>query len=82
MHRRQQNKTKRGVIMKKLIAGLVLVGGILLVSRQVFAQDAQPTAGGDSSVNQADTNNPGAADMPADAQANSVNSASDSGNNQ
>ena len=35
-----------------------------------------------NSVNQADSNNPGAADMPADAQANSVNSASDSGNNQ
>ena len=68
--------------MKKLMAGLVLIGGVLLVSHLSFAQDAQPTAGSDSSVNQADSNNPGAADMPADAQANSVNSASNSGNNQ
>ena len=68
--------------MKKLMAGLVLVGAVVLVSHQIFAQDAQPAAGSDSSVNQADSNNPGAADMPTDAQANSVNSASDSGNNQ
>ena len=68
--------------MKKLMAGLVLIGGVLLVSHLSFAQDAQPTAGSDSSVNQADSNNPGAADMPSDVQANSANSASDSGNNQ
>ena len=68
--------------MKKLMAGLVLIGGVLLVSHLSFAQDVQPTAGNDSSVNQADNNNPGAADMPSDAQANSANSASDSGNNQ
>ena len=68
--------------MKKLMVGLVLVGGFLLVSHLTYAQDAQPTAGNDASVNQADNNNPGAADMPSDAQANSVNSASDSGNNQ
>ena len=68
--------------MKKLMAGLVLIGGVLLVSHLSFAQDAQPIAGSDSSVNQADSNNPGAADMPSDVQANSANSASDSGNNQ
>ena len=68
--------------MKKLMAGLVLIGGVLLVSHLTFAQDAQPTAGNNSSVNQADSNNPGAADMPSDVQANSANSASDSGNNQ
>ena len=68
--------------MKKLMAGLVLIGGVLLVSHLTFAQDAQPTTGNDSSVNQADSGNTGAADMPSDAQANSVNSASDSGNNQ
>ena len=68
--------------MKKLMAGLVLIGGVLLVSHLTYAQDAQPIAGSDASVNQADSNNPGAADMPADAQANSTNSASDSGNNQ
>ena len=53
-----------------------------MFSHLTFAQDAQPTAGNDSSVNQADNNNPGAADMPSDAQANSANSTSDSGNNQ
>jgi hypothetical protein len=68
--------------MKKLMAGLVLIGGVLLVSHLTYAQDAQPIAGSDSSVNQADSNNPGAADMPSDVQANSANSASDSGNNQ
>jgi|GEM_PF-3179362 hypothetical protein len=68
--------------MKKLMAGLVLIGGVLFVSHLTFAQDAQPTAGNDASVNQADNNNPGAADMPSDAQANSVNSTSDSSNNQ
>jgi hypothetical protein len=69
-------------MMKKLMVGLVLVGGFLLVSHLTYAQDAQPTAGSDNSVNQADSNNPSAADIPSDAQANSVNSASDSGNNQ
>jgi len=68
--------------MKKLMAGLVLIGGVLFVSHLTFAQDAQPTTGNDASVNQADNNNPGAADMPSDAQANSVNSTSDSSNNQ
>jgi len=69
--------------MKKLMTGLVLVGGLLLVSNLTFAQDAQPTAGSDSTVNQADSNNnPGAADMPSDAQNNSVNASSDSGNTQ
>ena len=68
--------------MKKLMVGLVLVGGFLLVSHLTYAQYAQPTAVSDNSVNQADCNNPGAADIPSDAQANSVNSASDSGNNQ
>jgi len=68
--------------MKKLMAGLVLIGGVLFVSHLTFAQDAQPTAWNDASVNQADNNNPGAADMPSDAQANSVNSTSDSSNNQ
>ncbi len=69
--------------MKRLMTGLVLVGGLFLVSNLTFAQDAQPTAGGDSTVNQAGSNNnPGAADMPSDAQTNSVNAASDSGNNQ
>ena len=68
--------------MKKLMAGLVLIGGVLLVSHLTYAQDAQPIAGSDSSVNQADSNNPGAADMPSDVQAKSANSASDSGNNQ
>ena len=68
--------------MKKLMAGLVLIGGVLLVSHLTYAQDAQPIAGSDTSVNQADSNNPGAADMPSDVQANSANSASDSGNNQ
>ena len=68
--------------MKKLMAGLVLIGGVLLVSHLTYARDAQPIAGSDSSVNQADSNNPGAADMPSDVQANSANSASDSGNNQ
>jgi len=68
--------------MKKLMAGLVLIGGVLFVSHLTFSQDAQPTTGNDASVNQADNNNPGAADMPSDAQANSVNSTSDSSNNQ
>ena len=68
--------------MKKLMVGLVLVGGFLLVSHLTYDQDAQPIAGSDSSVNQADSNNPGAAYMPSDVQANSANSASDSGNNQ
>jgi hypothetical protein len=68
--------------MKKLMTMLVLVGGFLLVSNLTFAQDAQPTAGSDSTVNQADSNNPGAADMPSDPQTNSVNASSDSGNNQ
>jgi hypothetical protein len=69
--------------MKKLMTGLLLVGGFLLVSNLTFAQDAQPTAGGDSTVNQADSNNnPGAADMPSDVQTNSANAASDSGNTQ
>lgn len=80
MLRRQQNK--KGVIMKKFMLGLVLVGGVLLISQLTYAQDAQPAAGSDSSVNQADNNTPGAADIPSDAQANSTNSASDSGNNQ
>ena len=69
--------------MKKLMAGFLLVGGFLLVTNLTFAQDAQPTAGGDSTVNQADSNNnPGAADMPSGTQANSANASSDSGNTQ
>ncbi len=68
--------------MKKIMASLVLVGGVLLVSNPIFAQDAQPTAGSDSTVNQADNNNPGTADMPTDTQDNSVNASSDLGNNQ
>ena len=67
--------------MKKLMTMLVLVGGFILVSNLTYAQDAQQTAG-DSTVNQADSNNPGAADMPSDTQTNSVNTSSDSGNNQ
>jgi hypothetical protein len=43
-------------MMKKLMVGLVLVGGFLLVSHLTYAQDAQPTAGSDNSVNQADSN--------------------------
>ena len=69
--------------MKKLMIGLLLVGGLVFVSNLTFAQDAQPTSGGDSTVNQADSNNnPGAADMPSEAQTNSANASSDSGNNQ
>ena len=68
--------------MKKLMAGLVLIGGVLLVSNLTFAQDAQPTAGSNSTVNQADSNDSWAADIPSDVQVNSVNLASGSGNNQ
>ena len=42
--------------MKKSVIGLVLIGGVLLVSNLIFAQDAPP-AGGDNSAttNQADS---------------------------
>ena len=43
--------------MKKLMAGLVLLGGVLLVSNLIFAQNAQPTAGSNSTVNQTNSNN-------------------------
>ena len=45
--------------MKKSVIGLVLIGGLLLLTNLTFAQDTQP-AGGDNSTttNQTDSGTP------------------------
>ena len=69
--------------MKRTIICFVVLGAVFFTFYQTFVK-ADPTDNrtGDASVNQADGNNPGAADMPSDTQSNSVNVSSDSGNNQ